>query len=310
MASNYRSMDTNKHLPSPRSWQQEPIFVIGNPRSGTTLLRLMLTCHPGLCIPPECGFAMWLEDKYHNWGKAQQDWSLEQFINDLTNCRKFNTWSVDIEQLSDFLQQCDPHSYSGLVASVYHFYCMQSGKPDARWGDKNNYYLQHIPEIHALFPQALFLHIVRDARDVACSYKDLSKQNIESRFAPQLPRLCSEIAVQWNSNLHTIRSAFQELPSHRFLEIRYEDLLTDTSATLERICRFLDEPYSAEMLEFYRLNAKHALEPREFLKWKLKTVKPLDRSRVGRYKKELTNKEKDVIAAIASQLLEYYGYEI
>lgn len=303
-------MDASEHPSRLRRWQKEPIFVIGNPRSGTTLLRLMLTCHPGICIPPECGFAIWLQRKYHRWGEAQQDCSLDQFTNDVANCRKFSTWDIDIEELARFLKKCQPASYSDLVASVYHFYCLQSGKPNARWGDKNNYYLQHIPELHALFPQASFLHIVRDGRDVACSYRDLNKQDIDSRFAPRLPQLCSEIARQWSANLNTIRSAFDELPPKRFLEIRYEDLLTNTSATLERICRFLDEPYSAKMLEFYRLNAKHELEPREFLKWKRKTVKPLDRSRVGRYKKELTDKEKDVIAAIGGQLLESYGYEI
>lgn len=44
-----------------------PIFILGNPRSGTTLLQLMLACHPRLAVPPECGFALWLYDRYGDW---------------------------------------------------------------------------------------------------------------------------------------------------------------------------------------------------------------------------------------------------
>ncbi len=75
-----------------------PFFIIGNPRSGTTLLRLMLNNHPLISVPPECGFAVWLYEKY----KAENflDKSIvRNFIADVVKSRKFETWGIDKEAI-------------------------------------------------------------------------------------------------------------------------------------------------------------------------------------------------------------------
>ena len=81
---------------------QSPLFVIGNPRSGTTLLRLMLTCHPAVIIPPECGFVIWLKRKYFNWALADSGNTaiVNELVNDLFECRKFETWELDQASVS------------------------------------------------------------------------------------------------------------------------------------------------------------------------------------------------------------------
>ena len=48
----------------PFGYKSVPFFILGNPRSGTTLLRLMLNNHPSVAVPMECGFAVWLHDSY------------------------------------------------------------------------------------------------------------------------------------------------------------------------------------------------------------------------------------------------------
>ncbi|MEE2987827.1 MAG: sulfotransferase, partial [Nitrospinota bacterium] len=72
--------------------EDSPLFIIGNPRSGTTLLRLMLTCHPNICIPPESGFMI---DLYKTYYRCQVDSkSLQNFITDVLSSQKMETWKI------------------------------------------------------------------------------------------------------------------------------------------------------------------------------------------------------------------------
>jgi Sulfotransferase family len=73
--------------------RKPPVFIIGNPRSGTTLLRLMLTCHPHLVIPPEGGFAVWLHDEYHAWSRedGRSPEAIALFVRAVLACRKMET---------------------------------------------------------------------------------------------------------------------------------------------------------------------------------------------------------------------------
>ena len=85
----------------------EPIFVLGGPRSGTTMLRLMISAHHSICIPPECGFALWLHEKYKDWNKSQ---GYTQFLEDLLASKKFETRKLkgdDILRVIDAEAPCN-----------------------------------------------------------------------------------------------------------------------------------------------------------------------------------------------------------
>src|SRR3990170_5812962 len=163
-----------------------PIFIIGNPRSGTTLLRLMLTCHHNIVIPPECGFAIWWHKKYKNWDVDSSRCCLNEFMNDLFNSRKFETWNLKRELLEQFLAERRDQNYSDLISSIYEFYARQQKEKFERWGDKNNFHINHIETISGLFSEAKFIHIVRDGRDIACSYRKLYGEKFDSQYAPKL----------------------------------------------------------------------------------------------------------------------------
>jgi hypothetical protein len=289
---------------------ESPVFIIGNPRSGTSLLRLMLMSHTGIVIAPECGFAVWLYESYADWTQGDVDSPrLSLFLHDLAQARKFETWNVRIDALRDYISRRRPSSYSDLVASVYRFYAMGI-KPDfCIWGDKNNYYLSHIADIRALFPSARFIHVVRDGRSVACSYKELGMRELKHAYAPRLPSDTNSIAIEWGGNIRTIRSSFASFGFEGVWELRFEDLVSSPRDSLVSICGFLGLAFEPAMLEYYKLSESKGGEPEIYREWKGKNRSRLLLSEVDRFRADLSLDEIRVFENKAREQLDWYGYD-
>ncbi len=282
-------------------FQAPPIFILGNPRSGTTLLRLMLGSHPHISVPPECGFAIWLQRDYGDWSSGQ---SSKSFLEDLSKCKKFCTWELGISEIQQVIDQVRPTSYSELVSTVYAAY-KQKLRPKAhRWGDKNNFHVSHVDDLVCLFPDAYFIHIVRDVRDVVCSYRDMEKYRDTSPYAPRLSTDSNEIAQEWIQNTHSVTTSFSLMNASKRLTICYERLVADPQHELQMICNLLDEPFSLDMLQFHSQN----LEPAELLPWKQRTLKPVGEERVQRYKRDLSELEQEKLLSLCHAQLEGFGY--
>jgi len=286
----------------------EPVFIIGNPRAGTTLLRLMLTCHPRIHIPPECGFAVWLRHGFGGWQTGDCDGRLDEFLEALAGSRKFETWQLSKGEVRTFLAARSPSSYGELVAAVYACHAAAHGKDGCRWGDKNNFHLDHILEIKALFPEVRFVHIVRDPRDIVCSYRELNRRRIDSPYQPKLADEVGEIAAQWRRNIRIIRKAFELFHWQGVYEIRFDDLVREPEDSLRSACRFLDEEFDPAMLAYHEANRSSLLEPREFLLWKEKTLEPPRADRIERFRKELNDREIETVMRAAGREMDLYDY--
>lgn len=288
-----------------------PVFIIGNPRSGTTLLRLMLNNHKNIVVPPECGFAVWWYDNYKNWNQhlSQNKQHVESFIHDLSTSRKVETWNLDYATLGDFIQAKKPANYTELVSSVYIYFGISNQRTFQRWGDKNNFHIQYIDVLDNIFPNSLFIHIVRDGRDVACSYRKLKQKKFRSKYAPNLPFDIAEIASEWTENIQMAVSQFQTIGCHRVCQVRYEDLVTASQVELTKLCEFLEEPYDEQMLNYYVYNRQEEQEPAEFLQWKSKTLESPTTSEIGKFQVKLTSEEIGLFESIAKPILVQYGYQ-
>lgn len=286
---------------------ESPIFVIGSPRSGTTLLRLMLTCHPSIVIPPECGFAVWLYDTHRAWGEGQE--GIERWVADLMACRKIETWKLDPRRLTAFLVSRGPSSYPEAVSAVYEWYGREQGRTFTRWGDKNNFHVAHVDTIKAMFPEAFFVHLVRDGRDVACSYRTLNRRAVDSRYAPVLPDGIAQIAEEWKTNVESASRAFDAFGRERVIELHYEDLVSEPESSLRALCRSLGEEYDVRMLDYPEANRQGELEPGEFLQWKEKTLQPPTPRERAPHRTELTRDEIATFEQVGGSVLRRYGYQ-
>jgi len=264
----------------------QQLFIIGNPRSGTSLLRIMMNSHSSMVMPPECGFIQWWFKKYGNWSSKS---NLSGFISDLQTSKKIETWQLDFDALYFFLEQCVSKSYEELMFNVVAFYgfSKQQKMNPAVLGDKNNYYIEHLELLIRIAPKSKFLIILRDPRDVYCSYKGIQELNSKSTYAPILSQDLQSFTRDWYYNQSEILKFLSKLDKKQFKVINYEDLVLKSKTVLVSVCDFLKVSFEEKMLHYYKTND----EPIALLEWKKKTLQPLDPNSIGRYRKLLSPTE-------------------
>lgn len=276
-----------------------PIFIIGNRRSGTTMLRLMLASHPNIGIPPEGGFIIelgWIFGRTKSFNKSHYASFVEKFF-ELDNAQD---WELNKKDLLNLLELQKPITYSEVIQIVYHQYLKQKFPGKRRWGDKTTFYLDFTSTINKFFPSAKFIHIIRDGRDIACSYRKLNHLTHDIR----------KIALEWTTNIKTAKKAGRFLGKKRYVEIKYENLVNNPEIELKRICSFLNEDYSKEMLDFWKKNKEKKLEPERHMGWKELTIKPVVLNLVGRFKAELSASDIHLFEVISGNTLTSLGYNL
>ncbi len=276
------------------------LFVLGSPRSGTTVFRLMLTSHPEICIPPECGFALWLAARHAG---APFPEATDAFLDDVARSKKFETWELSREALAEEVARHPPGSYPEATGCVYRAYARKRGRPGAILGDKNNFYVDHVDTLRAVFPDARVHWITRDPRDVFCSWRDLGARKIDQAYAPQLATDPNEFCSTW-LKAHVAMETAHDHFGGRLLHIRYEDLATRPEKVLTRCCDHLDLRFDPEMLNFH----SRSDEPIDFLAWKEKTTSPINASMVGRHHTDLPAADRTRIEQSLGPAMEALGY--
>jgi hypothetical protein len=226
-----------------------PIFVIGAPRSGTTLLRIMLSSQPRIYIPPESDFIPRLY-----LGRPRRPMGRDRAVRDmqiiLGNRRFLREWRGAVPDPTAFVAALPELTPAALLDAVYRAYAARHGAD--RWGDKSPIYTHYIPLLAELFPSAQFVHLIRDGRDAALStmaaYPD--RFYVDMYFAAQ----------SWRRRVSAARRAGSALGPERYAELRYEDLTVDPEDALRRLCAFLREDYRPSMAEPHKL-ARELLRP-------------------------------------------------
>ncbi|WP_426377473.1 sulfotransferase family protein [Desulforudis sp. 1031] len=265
------------------------------------MLRLMLNNHPLISVPPECGFALWLYEKYKEKSFFDME-TVKNFVEDVIKSKKFETWGIREEEVKSFMLSRKFKQYKEIAFAIYLIYAQKNGKNPTLVGDKNNFYIKHIAKIKEIFNDPKLIFIVRDGRDVAVSYRELFAKKINSIYAPNLPNSIEEIAHEWVNNNKFIAEELYE----RSLLITYEALVTLPCQTLEKICIFLGIDYNESMLDYYKNND----EPIEFLQWKSKTLEKPDCNNIGKYQNFLTYEEIILFESIAGETLNAFGYKL
>ena len=279
-------------MPDFRDYTAPPVFIVGAARSGTTMLRLMLNNHPHLAIPFESGFIPWIYRRIDEYGDLRDRANRSRVLSDIEDhhVAKIGDLVADRDAILD-----QPAStYQELVRAIFACYAIRQGK--RRWGDKTPGYIMFMDVLVELFPDCRIIHLVRDGRDVA-----LSQQSMKW-MTSNLPT----IALNWRW-MTTLGHQVGKMLGNNFLEIRYEDLVLDTEATLRRTCVFLSEPYSEEMLRY----PEDALAnmPERSLKWHARSIDAPDPGRVYRWRRCMGVSDR-ILFGYALPALELFGYEV
>jgi hypothetical protein len=277
--------------------------IVGVPRSGTTLLRMMVDANAEVAIPPETGFLPALADLDPSVDAREAAWQI------MTG---FHTWAdfgLDPATLRAALRE-GSGSAADCARAFYRAYARRFGK--ARWGDKTPTYSDEMDRIAALLPEARFVHIIRDGRDVVASVRGLW-------FRPgETVEAC---ARDWAARLARTRALGAHLPF--YLEIRYEHLVRSAERTLRDVCDFLELPFDPRMLAFHRGAAARLEEHQarydaagrvivsraERVHNQRFVMEPPRADRIGRWKTELTADQCARVEAVAGAWLDVLGYE-
>ena len=281
-------------------------FVVGVSRSGTTLLRLMLDAHSQLAIPPETHFIP-------EFVEACQapDGGPERAAEVMTAHRRWPDFRLDAAELRERFARIQPFEAGAALRAFYGMYAERAGKP--RWGDKTPHYTRRMPLIGSVLPEARFIHLIRDGRDVALSMLDV-------HFGPDDVQ---QAAKRWTSWIRKARRHSARV--EHYLELRYEDLVTDTEKVLRQTCRFVELSFEPAMLEYHRGASERIDEirrdtlrpdgvghiPAEVRARQHRHVsQPPREDRVARWRSDMSPADRAAFEQVAGDLLAELGYPV
>jgi LPS sulfotransferase NodH len=271
---------------------RHPVFVVGMPRSGTTLLSSLLDAHPALVIAPETHYftRCWTGEPIRTPADA------ERMLDRLDQQPGVHDMTLSDEEwttIRERLRTLEVPTHGDILRALLDTYAARSDAP--AWGEKTPDHLQFVPEMAEQFPEAVFVAIVRDPRDVVLSLRDL----------PWSHKTLPEQAWTWRRYAARTRQ-YHETLGDRFFHLRYEDLITEPEGTLRDVCAFLDVSFRASML---RPDAKEEQpfdadrEP-----WKQKSGRQIDASNREKWRTQMPETGRVLVDLIAGHWLADYGY--
>ena len=281
-----------------------PVFVRGFSRSGGTVLVTILDANPELAMSYELypnllatpdAPAVDLADladilsQAKNIKRAAKRIKLRELRTFLLRCDRGGLTHRDVAELlgrhrDDGLDFSTVEGRMRFVEKCCVMKMAREGK--RRWGLKcSNRYEGYL----SVWPEAHFLNIVRDGRDVLAS--QLNTGSFDK--SPQ------DVGRGWSNAVMKFR-AFAQRPDVKAREVYYEKLVTEPIDEVGRICEFLGIPFHESMLDFhkkdltiYRAGGHLSMD---------RITKPLDASRIGRWRREVTPEQLDGFLSTARDL--------
>jgi hypothetical protein len=287
-------------------------FVVGVGRSGTTLLRLMLDAHPELAVPPETHFVPELVRASREPGATPE--GLAELV---VRHRRWPDFGLDPDDLRRRFATIRPFAVGDAIRAFYRAYAERRGKP--RWGDKTPAYSLRMPLIERHLPEARFVHLIRDGRDVR-----LSQMAIGTNPPPP-----GKHARRWKRRIRTARRDGARVG--HYMEMRYEDLVRDPEPQLRSVCRFAQLDFDPSMLAYHedagvrleetardlpaggellRDRSRGAESSRQRLAMHALTRQPPSVARLERWREAMSGPDRAEFERVAGGLLRELGYEV
>ncbi|MFC1831211.1 sulfotransferase [Thermodesulfobacteriota bacterium] len=217
-----------------------PVFIVGSPRSGTTLTYHLLLASGGFAIyRAEAEFYNTLGPLFGNFRTLELR---KEFLEQWYQSELFKRSGLNIQDIEkSILESCDS---PGACQKVF-MDAIVERQGARRWADTTPINCLFIDRIQCDFPKAFIVHMIRDGRDVAMS---LAKQ----RWIKPLPWHRKEeylpAGAYWQWCVGRAQKWAKRL-GNRYLEVRFEDLISDRDACLDRLFAFLGEAYDRERID-------------------------------------------------------------
>ncbi len=257
-------------------------FLVGCPRSGTTMVQQALNRHSAIAIPPETKIFF----SFFGHSRKQQGRHLQRLNADL---------NIDLPTPERRIASVEDGR--AFYERMVQCYVERLPKRDiAYFGEKTPEHTGHLPRIRAMFPEAKIIVLYRDGRDVASSL---------SRMPWMTTSLYANFVV-W-LYYHGIVQRVQESDNNNLLFARYEDIVADPRRELGRMLRFLDLPDESVVAE--GCGNDEGIPARE-IAWKERALEKINRERVGVFRDELNVEQIEILERLGKQALSSLGYPL
>ena len=258
-----------------------PIFIGGAGRSGTTLMRVMLDAHPRICCGPEWKMMPTIAELF------------QTFTNYLRPVMSnYGNTTADVQG-----------HFRVFIQGMMENFLRAEGKP--RWAEKTPNNVRWMVSLGEIFPEARFIHMVRDGRDVACSL--VTKYWPDPATGKKIDQVqdMTGAARYWRDVVMAARRQAED-PSlaGRVLEVRYETLVTDTAATMRQVLAFVGEEWDDAVLSHHTKDRTGELVEASTLQ----ILEPVNQTALARWQQDMTPDDKAVFKAEAGALSTALGY--
>lgn len=292
-----------------RDEASSPIFVVGTPRSGTTLTARILGKHSRIFMPAETHF---FDDIYARRrglgepGKAGANRAIAARLSTLYGRQHEGGYQKrmapileDRAALERLIAPC--RGYDQVLSRFMELQIASSGK--TRWGNHVPRDIFNIADILSLFPDAKIVVCIRDLRDFLLSYSGM-KEVVRAKHAQRHRRLYHPIVTTllWMATAKRARALSRLVPDGNLLLLRYEDMVSAPEATARRLCRFVGEDYEPEMLAVRNNNSSDPSTRG--------AADGIFESSIGRWRQGLPPEHAYLAQKIGGGLLEAFGYQV
>ncbi|MGD0770983.1 MAG: sulfotransferase [Tepidisphaeraceae bacterium] len=260
--------------------QNGHVFVGGAGRSGTTLMRVLLDAHRRICCGPELKVLPYVSELYQ----------LTLAMGSVTEA--YGNTLADV-------QGC----FRQFVESLSANFRRASGKP--RWAEKTPHNVLSMAPLGTMFPDARFIHVIRDGRDVACSLVTMDWFDPRTGAKRDYVQNVAKAAGYWRRIVqHARQQAADPALAGRVIEVRYEALVADVEGIMRQVLDFLGEAWDPAILEAHKKSRAH--EPRESSTDQ--ATKPIYDTSIGRWKRDMSPADRIAFKSEAGPLLKELGY--
>ncbi len=279
-----------------------PVFIVACPRSGTTKLASLLNKHSAVASATETHFfnhVSRLSCFSANGDLSLEPANLSQFFAEPRVQDYLQVSNMGQDELATAFLNATGESKTISKREVFNIMTSEFLKAKSKtiFCEKTPQHLQNVNEIHLLYPDARFIHLVRDGRDVVSSL-------IKMPWRP--PGLINN-ARFWQRYIKLGEAAARALPADRFLTVRYEDLLMEPETTLKTICAFVGIEFEDTMI------ASGSTEPifaNWEAEWKHKASQAIDTSRIGAWREELGLDAAAILNGFLTTTIKKLGYTV
>jgi len=288
-------------------------LILCTERTGSSLLNAILNQSPEILATSEELFALYLYPKYHHKSQYTEK-EIDTLVNDFLYLSEKNLkmFFSDITVFKiNLLKHKDHLPYPLLIRLIYwHFFDLKDKSQLKVIVDKQIKFLYYIKDVLKIFPDSKYIILTRDVRDNVLIRK---KRNLH---------ITSDVvylAGIWNDTYKNVEYLFQHLPKEKILVVHYEDVITNTSNVIQKICEFLNVRYFPEMIHFQETYKKFIELKRpivgeayyqRMLDFHSGLLNPISTEKIGLWKKELNTLQLQKIATICGKTASYLNYNL